>query len=102
MAAPTASSSVPPDVTDWPATPAPFNAEKHGERALFSGDGSVVRRRQHTEGLRDCVVFSGVPLPLGLVWQITVVDTIPDAKADKIMDDTVSGDILRCFLYHNA
>ena len=107
MAAPTDSSRVPPpDVTDWPATPAPFNTEKHGKRAVFSGENSVVRRRQPTEGLKDCVAFLGVPLPVGLVWQITVVYTIPLATADKIAHNAVSStlifNIITQGIFHNC
>ena len=32
------------DVSDWLRMPAPFNLKKHGPRAIFSGDNSVVER----------------------------------------------------------
>ena len=66
--------SVPPDVTDWITKPAPFNSMKHGERAKFTSDNSVVERLEPEIHDRDCVVYSALPLQLGVLWKITVTD----------------------------
>ena len=68
--------STPSDVTNWLATPAPFNAEKHGARAVFSGDdSSVVERREPDDHCDGGVAYTASPLPLGHVWQITLLNT---------------------------
>ena len=68
--------SIPSDVTNWLATPAPFNAEKHGARARFSGDdSSVVERREPDDHCDGGVAYTASPLPLGHVWQITLLNT---------------------------
>ena len=68
-------STNPLDVSDWLRTPAPFNLKKHGERAIFSGDNSVVERRE-PEKYGGCVCYTSHPLPPGQVWEITILNTI--------------------------
>ena len=86
-------SSPPSDVRDWLATPAPFNVYKHGERAIFSGDDSIVERREAEDDWWDCVVYTREPLPLGHVWQTTVLNT----TRRVFLGGLVSGCVL-CFL----
>ena len=67
--------SFPRNVSDWLVTPAPLNTEKHGRRAIFSGDNSIVERRQPDVYSGGCVCYSSHRLPLGQVWQITLLNT---------------------------
>ena len=59
-------------VTSSVPMPAPLSTEKHGYRAKFSGDNSLVQRRAPKNG---CVYYLAHPLPQGKVWQITVLST---------------------------
>ena len=68
-------STNPLDVSDWLRTPAPFNLKKHGPRAIFSGDNSVVERREPVKYGNDCVCYTSQPLPPGQVWEITILNT---------------------------
>ena len=68
-------STNPLDVSDWLRTPAPFNLKKHGKRAIFSGDNSVVERREPEDSYGDCVCYTSHPLPPGQVWEITILNT---------------------------
>ena len=67
-------SVVPSDVSDWPATTAPFNTQKYGEKVEFTGDNSIVERLETRRSL-NFVVYTREPLPLGQVWQTTVLKT---------------------------
>ena len=67
--------SFPRNVSDWLVTPAPLNTEKHGRRAIFSGHNSIVERRRPDDSPYDCVCYSSHRLPLGQVWQITLLNT---------------------------
>ena len=67
--------SVPRNVSDWLVTPAPLNTERHGERAIFSRDNSILERRRPGDYPGDCVCYSSHRLPLGQVWQITLLNT---------------------------
>ena len=67
--------SVPRNVSDWLVTPAPLNTERHGERAIFSGDNSIVERWRPDGDYSGCVCYSSHRLPLGQVWQITLLNT---------------------------
>ena len=69
-------STNPLDVSDWIRTPAPFNLKKHGPRAIFSGDYSVVERREPEKYGYDCVCYTSHALPPGQVWEITILNTI--------------------------
>ena len=65
-------------VTSWAARPAPFSTRKHGTKAKFSGDSSVAERvkPEYPGGdYRSAVVYTEDPLPLGRVWQATVLST---------------------------
>ena len=68
-------STNPLDVSDWLRTPAPFNLKKHGKRAIFSGDNSVVERREPEKYDDGCVCYTSRPLPPGQVWEITIPNT---------------------------
>ena len=61
-------------VHDWIATPAPLNTEKHGENGIFCGDNSVVEWQRSDDAPGGCVCYTSHPLPLGQVWQTTVLN----------------------------
>ena len=68
--------SFPRNVSDWLVTPAPLNTEKHGGSAIFSlKDNSIVERLRPDDSPYDCVCYSSHCLPLGQVWQITLLNT---------------------------
>ena len=68
--------SLPRDVTDWVASPIPFNPHKHGQEAILSGDHSVVERRDpDLFPPAVCVVYTRDPLPVGKVLRTTVLET---------------------------
>ena len=66
---------VPTVLSDWVPGPFVLNTKKCGERAKFSGDNSVVEREQPEEYLDGCVTYTANPLPLGQVWQTTILST---------------------------
>ena len=69
-------STNPLDVSDWLRTPDPFNLKKLGKRAIFSGDNSVVERREPEKYVSDeTVCYTSQPLPPGQVWEITILNT---------------------------
>ena len=68
-------STNPLDVSDWLRTPAPFNLKKRGLAAIFSGDNSVVERREPEKYNYGCVCYTPHPLPPGQVWEITILNT---------------------------
>ena len=68
-------STNPLDVSDWLRKPATFSLKKHGPRAIFSSDYSVVERREHEKNYSDCVCYTSHPLPPGQVWEITILNT---------------------------
>ena len=68
-------STNPLDISDWLRTPAPLNLKKHGPRAIFSGDNSVVKRRDPDDYYSECVCYTSHPLPPGQVWEITILNT---------------------------
>ena len=70
-----ATSSVPLSVAEWVRIPAPLNTEKHGENARFSEDNSVVERQRPDYNSSGCVCYTSHPLPLGQVWQTTLLNT---------------------------
>ena len=63
------------DFSDWIRTAAPFNLKKHGPNAIFSGDNSIVERREHEKYDVNCVCYTSHPLPPGQVWEITILNT---------------------------
>ena len=69
--------SVAADVSDWIPTPAPLNYSKSGVNAVFTSDNSILQRRDPERRLEDCVSYTAHPLPLGQVWQTTVLETTP-------------------------
>ena len=66
---------VPTVLSDWVPGPFVFNTKKCGVRAKFSGDKSVVEREGPEEYFDDCVTYTANPLPLGQVWQTTILST---------------------------
>ena len=68
-------SAVAADVSDWIRTPAPLNYNKSGENAVFTSDNSVLQRRDPVSDHGGCVSYTAHPLPLGQVWQTTVLET---------------------------
>ena len=77
------------DVSDWLRTPAPFNLKKHGPRAIFSGDNSVVERREPEKNTIGCVCYTSHPLPPGQVWEITILNTIRSRWYDGLVSECV-------------
>ena len=61
--------------TDWVPGPFVLNAKKCGRRAKFSGDNSVVERERPEEYYSGCVTYTANPLPLGQVWETTILST---------------------------
>ena len=82
-------------IGDWLATPAPLNTEKHGDRARFSGDNSVVERWEPGQYAYGCVFYTSRPLPPGQVWQTTILNSTTRRRGAGL----VSGCVL-CLLYH--
>ena len=68
-------STVPTDVSDWIPTAATLNDRKCGGNVRFSGDNSIVERPDSKRNREDCVCYTSLPLPVGQVWQTTVLDT---------------------------
>ena len=68
-------SAVAADVSHWIPTPAPLNYNKSGRNAVFTSDNSILQRRNPESNNGDCVSYSAHPLPLGQVWQTTVLET---------------------------
>ena len=71
---------VPSSVASWVARPAPFSTSRHGTRVKFSGDSSVAERVEpEIDGddgdYENAVVYTADHLPLGRVWQTTVLST---------------------------
>ena len=66
---------VPTDLSDWVPGPFVLNTKKCGVRAKFSGDNSVVERVRPEEDYGGCVTYTANPLPLGQVWQTTILST---------------------------
>ena len=67
--------SVAADVSDWIPTPAPLNYNKSGMNAVFTSDKSILQRRDPERKAFGCVSYTAHPLPLGQVWQTTVLET---------------------------
>ena len=65
---------VPSSVARWSARPAPFSTRNHGRNVTFSVDNSVAERVDVSNGW-DAVVYTAVLLPLGRVWQTTILST---------------------------
>ena len=66
---------VPTVLSDWVPGPFVLNTKKCGRRAKFSGDCSVVERELPDEYGGGCVTYTANPLPLGQVWQITILQS---------------------------
>ena len=81
---------VPSSVASWSTRPAPFSTRKHGPRIKFSVDNTVAERVGDWSS--DAVVYTSNPVPLGQVWQTTILDT-----NTRWYDGLVSGCVL-CFL----
>ena len=68
-------SAVAAEVSDWIPTPAPLNYNKRGVNAVFTSDNSILQRRDPKSDYDGCVSYTAHPLPLGQVWQTTVLET---------------------------
>ena len=66
---------VPSSVASWSTRPAPFSTRKHGGNVEFSVDNTVAERVQPERYFGDAVVYTADTLPLGQVWQTTILDT---------------------------
>ena len=66
---------VPTVLSDWVPGPFVLNTKKCGVLAKFSGDNSVVEREPPEENWAGCVTYTANPLPLGQVWQTTILST---------------------------
>ena len=66
---------VPTVLSDWVPGPFVLNTKKCGDRAKFSGDNSVVERELPEMYDAGCVTYTANPLPLGQVWQTTILST---------------------------
>ena len=64
---------VPTDLSDWVPGPFVLNTKKCGRLA---GDNSVVERELPEVYSHGCVTYTANPLPLGQVWQTTILSTI--------------------------
>ena len=66
------------DVSDWIATPATLDDKKCGERAVFASGNSIVQRREYEDNPNlvpnDCVCYTSHSLPVGQLWQTTILD----------------------------
>ena len=66
---------VPSSVASWSTGPAPFSTRKHGRRVKLSVDNTVAKRVQPGEDFGGAVVYTADTLPLGQVWQTTILGT---------------------------
>ena len=82
------------DVSDWIPTPAPLNYNKSGVNAVFTSDNSILQRRNPERERLGCVGYTAHPLPLGQVWQTTVLET-----STRWINGLVSG-CVPSLLYH--
>ena len=67
---------VPSSVASWSTRPAPFSTRKHGWNVKFSVDNTVAERVQPENCKKknsDAVVYTADTLPLGRVWQTTIL-----------------------------
>ena len=81
---------VPSSVASWSTRPAPFSTRKHGTDVKFSVDNTVVER---VRGYNGAIVYTEDPVPLGQVWQTTILSTSTAGWGGGL----VSGCVL-CFL----
>ena len=81
---------VPSSVASWSTRPAPFSTRKHGRSVKFSVDNTVAERVGGY--FNDAVVYTSDPVPLGRVWQTTILGTTAEWGGGL-----VSGCVL-CFL----
>ena len=81
---------VPSSVASWSTRPAPFSTRKYGRSVKFSVDNTVAEREWGYSS--DAVVYTSVTVPLGQVWQTTILGT-----TTRGWGGLVSGCVL-CFL----
>ena len=76
---------VPSSVARWKARPAPLSTTKCGNAVQFSKNCSVAERvvpdLNHNKG----VVYTEDPLPVGQVWQVTILSTIIERYQDGLV-----------------
>ena len=83
---------VPSIVASWSTRPDPFSTRKYGRNVKFSVDNTVAERVQPEKYYKDAVVYTADTLPLGRVWQTTILGTTTQWEGGP-----VSGCVL-CFL----
>ena len=84
---------VPSSVASWSTRPAPFSTRKHGTRVEFSVDNTVAERERVKGYGNGAIVYTSDPVPLGRVWQTTILGTTTTRWSGGL----VSGCVL-CFL----
>ena len=62
-------------VSNWIVIPAPLSKKNSGNDAEFSANCSTVRRVDPERNKIGCVCYTSDPLPLGNLWQTTVLST---------------------------
>ena len=62
-------------LSDWVPGPFALNVKKCGVNAKFSEGNSVVTREAYLVHYSGCVAYTANPLPLGQVWQTTILRT---------------------------
>ena len=92
-------SAVAADVSDWIPTPAPLNYNKSGENAVFTSDNSILRRRDPESQRGDCVSYTAHPLPLGQVWQTTVLETNTTRYYGGLVSGCVPSLLYHCIIW---
>ena len=80
-------SAVAADVSDWIPTPAPLNYNKSGVNAVFTSDNSILQRRDPERNPGGCVSYTAHPLPLGQVWQNTVLEATTTGLGFGLVSD---------------
>ena len=65
--------AAPYDVTGWRRSPAVLNGQTLGRNVRLSEGGCVATRGEG--GLKNAVVYTESPVPVGQVWLVTVLAT---------------------------
>ena len=66
---------VPSNIAGWSTRPAPFNTTKHGINVKFSVDYTIAERLESEEYRDNAVAYTAETMPLGQVWQATILRT---------------------------
>ena len=84
---------VPSSVAHWSTRPAPFSTRKHGGNVKFSVGNTIAGKVKLEFFAKNILVYTEDPVPLGRVWQTTILST--NGESDYVA--LVSGCVL-CFL----